>query len=154
MVPYSFLRSLEVSAQLPGGPEVSVRVLIIEDDQVTAQSLQHRLERIGCKVVAIVGNSADAIAQLHEQKPDLVTLDINLSDIDGGDAVKVYETIRIENPGCEIAVITGSAFPRHRDIFRRGVLGFYRKPINFDEIARELRKYFPELKPYRPDRAL
>jgi two-component system chemotaxis response regulator CheY len=133
---------------------MAVRVLIVEDDQVTAHSLQYRLERIGCEVVGIAQDSAAALALFREHKPDLVTLDINLDDPDGHDSVRLYETIRAENPHCDIAVISGTAFPRHREIFRRGIIGFYSKPINFEEIAKALRKYFPELKPYKPDRAL
>jgi two-component system, chemotaxis family, chemotaxis protein CheY len=132
---------------------MSVRVLIVEDDRVTAQSLKQRLERMGCDVVGIAADATDALAQFRDQKPDLVTLDISLTDFDGSDAVKLYETIRAEDPNCEIAVISASAFPRHREIFRR-LVGFYSKPINFEEVARGLRKYFPELKPYKPDRAL
>ena len=130
-----------------------VRVLIVEDDQVTAHSLRHRLERIGCKIVGIASDSANALALFREHKPDLVTLDINLDDPDSNDSVRLYETIRAENPRCEIAIISGTAFPRHREIFRHGIVGFYSKPINFEEIARALRKYFPQLKPYKPDRA-
>jgi CheY-like chemotaxis protein len=133
---------------------MAVRVLIVEDDKVTAHSLQHRLERIGCEIVAIAPDSADALKLFREHQPNLVTLDINLDDPDGHDSIRLYEAIRAENPDCDIAVISGTAFPRHREIFRRGVVGFYGKPINFEEIARTLRKYFPELKPYKPDRAL
>lgn len=132
---------------------MAVRVLIVEDDQVTAHSLQQRLQRIGCEIVAIAADSTAALAQFRGHQPDLVTLDINLADVDGSDAVKLYETIRAENRNCDIAVISGTAFPRHREIFRSGVIGFYSKPINFDEIAKTLRKYFPELKPFKPDRA-
>lgn len=132
---------------------MAVRVLIVEDDQVTAHSLQHRLERIGCEIVGMASDSAHGLALFREHKPDLVTLDINLDDPDGNDSLRLYETIRAENPDCEIAVISGSGFVRHREIFRRGVVGFYSKPIDFELIARTLRKYFPELKPFKPDRA-
>jgi response regulator of citrate/malate metabolism len=58
-----------------------------------------------------------------------------------------------ENRDCEIIVISGTGNPHYRAKFR-GVIGYFSKPINFSEIAITLLRYFPELKPYKPDRAL
>ncbi|MGA2410750.1 MAG: response regulator [Candidatus Binataceae bacterium] len=132
---------------------MAVNVMIVEDDPVTLAVLQKRLQAIGCDIAATADNAADALAKFRETKPDLVTLDIQLPEIGGVDVVELFQTMRKESYDTEIVVISGTAFPRYREIFRSGVIGFFQKPLHFDEVASLLRKYFPELKPYKGDRA-
>jgi two-component system, chemotaxis family, chemotaxis protein CheY len=134
---------------------MSVRVLIVEDDPVTQRVLRQRLERIGCRVLDVVDNAADAQARFRELLPDLVTLDIEMPELCGIDAMALFNFVRAENPDCEIVVITGTAFPTYREKFvKAGVLGFFHKPLDFDRLAVDLRKYFPELKSDQPVRGL
>ena len=126
---------------------MSVRVLIVEDDLVTQRVLSHHLERIGCTVVGAVDNAADAVANFRELRPDLVTLDIQMPEVLGVDTMALFSVIRAEDPNCEVIVITGTAFPTYRQQFlKAGVLGFFLKPVNFDQLASDLRKYYPTLK--------
>jgi two-component system, chemotaxis family, chemotaxis protein CheY len=125
---------------------MSVRVLIVEDDPVTQRVLSQRLARIGCTVVGTVDNAADAVASFRDLRPDLVTLDIQMPEVLGVDTMALFTVIRAEDPNCEVIVITGTAFPAYREKFvRAGVLGFFLKPLNFDQLASDLRKYYPEL---------
>jgi two-component system chemotaxis response regulator CheY len=132
---------------------MAVRALIIEDDQVTALALERFLTRIGCHVAAITPDPAAALLQFRNLQPNLVTLDINLPETGGPDAVELFKTMRAENRDCEIIVISGTGHPHYRQKFL-GVIGYFSKPINFSEVGLTLRRYFPELKPYKPDRAL
>ena len=125
---------------------MSVRVLIVEDDPVTQRVLSQRLARIGCTVVGTVDNAADAVATFRDLRPDLVTLDIQMPEVLGVDTMALFTVIRAEDPNCEVIVITGTAFPAYREKFvMAGVLGFFLKPLNFDQLASDLRKYYPEL---------
>jgi CheY-like chemotaxis protein len=134
---------------------MSVRVLIVEDDPVTQRVLRQRLERIGCIVMDVVDNAADAQARFRELLPDLVTLDIEMPELCGIDAMSLFNFVRAENPNCEVVVISGTAFPTYREKFiKAGVLGFFHKPLDFDKLAIDLRAYFPELKTDQPTRAL
>lgn len=125
---------------------MSVRVLIVEDDPVTQRVLSQHLQRIGCRVVGTVDNAADAIARFRELRPDLITLDIQLPEVLGMDTMALFGVIRAEDPNCEVVVITATAFPVYREKFvKAGVLGYFQKPINLEELAINLRKYYPEL---------
>jgi two-component system, chemotaxis family, chemotaxis protein CheY len=97
-------------------------------------------------VVGTVDNAADAVATFRDLRPDLVTLDIQMPEVLGVDTMALFTVIRAEDPNCEVIVITGTAFPAYREKFvRAGVLGFFLKPLNFDQLASDLRKYYPEL---------
>ena len=67
------------------------------------------------------------------------------------DALALFKLVREEDPNCEVIVISGTAFPMYREKFvKAGVLGFFPKPLNFDKLAVDLRRYFPELKSDQP----
>jgi two-component system chemotaxis response regulator CheY len=126
---------------------MSVSVLIVEDDPVTQRVLRQRLERVGCLVVDAVETAADALARFRDLRPDLITLDIEMPEVAGLDALALFKVVRAEDPNCEVIVISGTAFPTYREKFvKAGVLGFFTKPLNFDKLVVDLRQYFPELK--------
>lgn len=130
---------------------MSVSVLIVEDDPVTQRVLRQRLERIGCLVLGAVDNAADAIARFRELHPDLITLDIEMPEVAGVDALALFSLVRAEDPNCEVVVISGTAFPTYREKFvKAGVLGFFAKPLNFDKLMVDVRRFFPELKSDQP----
>jgi two-component system, chemotaxis family, chemotaxis protein CheY len=134
---------------------MGVRVLIVEDDAVTRQVLHQRLARIGCHVVGAVDNATAALQNFRQYKPDLVTLDIEMPELDGFDSVALFRQIRREDVNCEILVISGTAFPSHREMFvKEGALAFFHKPVNFDRLAIELRMFFPEIAHDRPAHAV
>jgi CheY-like chemotaxis protein len=125
---------------------VAVRTLIVEDEPVTQRLLALRLEHIGCAVVGAADNPRDGLSRFRELHPDLVTLDIQMPEFDGLDAAGLFDAIRSEDPRCEIAVITASAFPAHRERFlKAGAIVYERKPVDFRRLADQLRKYFPDL---------
>ncbi len=63
------------------------RILIVEDEAITALDEQETLEEMGYEVVDIVDTGEDAIASAGELKPDLVLMDITLkTEMTGQDA--------------------------------------------------------------------
>jgi PAS domain S-box-containing protein len=68
------------------------KILIVEDEAVTALDIRSRLQRAGYAVPAIASSAEEAIDQLAEAQPDLVLMDIQLKgDLDG---IQAAETIR------------------------------------------------------------
>ena len=53
---------------------MSARILIVEDERVTAEDLRDILTDLGYSVTALVSNAADAIAQAQENAPDIARL--------------------------------------------------------------------------------
>jgi two-component system, response regulator PdtaR len=54
------------------------RILIVEDEAITALDEEGTLEELGYEVVGIVDTGEEAIAKANELKPDLVLMDITL----------------------------------------------------------------------------
>src|SRR3954454_10981456 len=66
------------------------RVLVVEDEYIVALDLEGMLRDLGCEVLGPVASVAQALALLGRERPDAVTLDLNLLD---GLAVPVAELL-------------------------------------------------------------
>lgn len=53
-------------------------ILLIEDDPLLAMDVEMVLKAAGYRVIGPVATSADAIAVLHDESPDMTILDLNL----------------------------------------------------------------------------
>lgn len=70
--------------------ERTVRVAIVDDQQMFRQSLRLVLEReSGLKVVAEADNGQSAIAIVEEHRPDVVLMDIRMPVMNGIDATRI-----------------------------------------------------------------
>lgn len=68
----------------------TLKILIIEDEIITATDLKETLEKYGHQIIAIAKNHAEATKAIEKQIPDLMLIDINLrySAADGIDIAR------------------------------------------------------------------
>ncbi len=84
------------------------RILIVEDELVVAMDLQMTLREAGYSVGEPVGTAEEAIQRAREECPDLILMDISLSDLtDGLDAAASIK----EKCDLPIVFITGWSDP-------------------------------------------
>ena len=63
---------------------MAARIMIVEDERITAEDLCGVLNDLGYIVTASVSNGADAIAHAEENPPDMVLMDIRIQgEMDG-----------------------------------------------------------------------
>ncbi len=63
------------------------RIMIVEDESITAMGLEKRLTKQGYDVVAVVASGEEAVRRAQENSPDLVLMDIMLEgEMDGVEA--------------------------------------------------------------------
>ena len=75
---------------------MSERILIVEDDAITALDLKYSLEDLGYEVIDTVDTGQDAIDVAAEKVPDVVLMDIKLKgDMEGIEAAEVISELRI-----------------------------------------------------------
>ncbi len=88
-----------------------IDVLIVEDSLVTRQHLKHILERDGnIRVIAMAEGGKEAIRLVEKYKPDVVTMDINMPDMNGLEATsQIMET----HP---LPIVIVSASYNHKDV--------------------------------------
>lgn len=86
-------------------------------------------------------NAQDALELLKTAKPDLILMDINMPDMDG-----YTLTARIKTtPGLErvpILALTANVMRGDKEkSLEAGCDGYIQKPIDFDELLREVQKF-------------
>jgi len=73
----------------------SVKLFIVEDNVIVAESLSLKLEKAGFEVVGMFDNGEEAIEKLKEQVPDLIIMDIFLAGhLDGIQTAEVINRDR------------------------------------------------------------
>ena len=70
-------------------------VFIVDDSRTMRKMLAGALKEAGIEVIGNAGNGIEALEQLKTIKPDLITLDITMPEMDGLDALRF---IKKDNP--------------------------------------------------------
>jgi GAF domain-containing protein/DNA-binding response OmpR family regulator/nitrogen-specific signal transduction histidine kinase len=113
-------------AEVAAESDVSLSVLVVEDDADVADLIRLHLESQGYQVV-IAGRGDEALRLANEMQPDLITLDIRLPDADGFDVLRELS----ENPATkDIPVVIVSVVASFEESLRLGAVGYVGKPID------------------------
>ncbi len=98
----------------------SLKIMIVEDEKISALMLKDRLEHWGYMVLPIVFSGESAIETALETNPDLVLMDINLrGDMDGVEAAgRIRACI-------DIPVVYLTAYADEQIMERGKIAGFF-----------------------------
>lgn len=114
-------------------PANRMRVLVVEDDHVTARDLEATLRRRGFLVSGPVRTADDALRVAEEESPQLALLDIQLANADDG--IRLASQLR-ESRDLPVVFITGFS---EEALFERASeakpVGFLRKPFSEAELV-------------------
>jgi signal transduction histidine kinase len=112
-----------------------IRLLIVEDDVVTATMFQDMLKRAGYIISGHATNGAQAIAMTTTMQPDVVLMDIKMPGMDG---ITCAEKIMAQCP-TPVIIISGYDDPRLVERAKRSGIGAYLvKPINLADLQRSI----------------
>ncbi len=120
------------------------RVLIVDDSPVLRIMLQEMLEAMGHEVVGEAEDGESALVKFRETKPELVTLDVSLPDING---IEVLQKMRRIDPSAKVLMVTGNdqkAIETKALALR--ALGVLRKPFDESDLRKTLEKYASQIK--------
>ncbi|MDZ4726076.1 MAG: response regulator [Leptospira sp.] len=110
-----------------------MKVLLVEDEALTAMYMQKELKREGFTITRTVSTGENAISTALLEKPDLILMDILLGgDIDG---IEAASTIQSSN---EIPIIFTSGYDTQALLKRASVIKphiFLIKPIEITELT-------------------
>jgi len=101
--PSSKVISGQFNADIDGG----LNILIVEDDQVTANAYAQLLLNAGYQV-NVARTGLEAVARVELSPPDAVLLDIMLPELDG---IEVLRRIRMQAPKLPVVVCTSALSP-------------------------------------------
>ncbi len=114
------------------------KVLIVDDAAFMRMMLKDILTKGSYEVVGEAANGKEAIEAYKESKPDLVTMDITMPEMDGITAVKEIKKI---DPQAKIIMV--SAMGQQAmviDAIQSGALDFIVKPFQAPRVLEAVKK--------------
>lgn len=114
------------------------RILIVDDAAFMRMMIRDILSKNGFEIVGEAVDGAQAIEKFKEHKPDLVTMDITMPEMDGITALK--EIRKIDSSA---KVIMCSAMGQQAmviDAIQAGAKDFIVKPFQADRVIEAIKK--------------
>lgn len=114
------------------------KVLIVDDAAFMRIWIKNALEKNGFEVVGEAEDGASAVRKYEELKPDIVTMDITMPEMDGIQALKEIKKI---NTNCNIVMVSAMGQEtRVKEAILLGAKGFVVKPIKEEYLIKTLCK--------------
>lgn len=117
----------------PGGVR-RLRVLVVEDEAVTAMHVEDMVAALGHVVVDVVASGPAAVAAVARTPADLVLMDISLAG--GTDGIAAALEIRRADSAAAVVFMTAHTDPgTRRRAEPAGALGWLSKPFGMEQLA-------------------
>jgi YesN/AraC family two-component response regulator len=115
-----------------------------------------RLDELGIRIVADLGDSRQALDRLDELAPEIVCMDICMPPMDGiADGIALSEEILKRKPHTKIVIISGhDTFEYARRCIRLGVVDYLLKPIHEEQLMAVMRRVLAQLPKPQEDLSL
>lgn len=119
----------------------SKKILVVDDDKVFLKLVEYDLTKNGFDVITAPDGEMGVLLA-KTQNPDLILLDINMPDLEGGDVVAMLEA-NPETQNIPIIFVTALLTKQEEDR-RNNMMGkhsFFSKPYNLQRLLEEIDKY-------------
>ncbi|MBB6445162.1 response regulator [Bacillus benzoevorans] len=114
------------------------KILITDDAAFMRMQLRDMLTKLGHEVVGEAGNGQEAVIQYQNLKPEIVTMDITMPEMNGIEAVKEIKKLH-----ADAKIIMCSAMGQQGmvvEAIKAGATDFIVKPFNMDRIKEAIEK--------------
>jgi two-component system, LytTR family, response regulator LytT len=139
-----------ISKSSPPGT-ATLRVLIVDDEQLARDELRYQLEQLGdVEIVAHAGNGLEALVAAERSTPDLVFLDIQMPGLGGFEVARRLLERQDEAP----ALIFVTAFDQHAiEAFEVNAVDYLLKPVESSRLEQALERARRRIEAGRPSSA-
>ena len=123
----------EASRDLRLSPGQDATVLVVDDSTINRRIMASLLESGGIKALH-AASGLDGVRIAQEQRPDLILMDVRMSDIDGFEATRRIRSIT-STATIPVIAVTASPDAGNRDLaLAAGCNGFLAKPLKASEL--------------------
>lgn len=111
-------------------------ILVVDDALMMRKAIGNLLGKAGHTVIAEAANGEQAVAAYIKYRPDLVTMDITMPDVDGIDALG---QIRAFDPEAKVVMVSALG-QKHKvfDALQNGAKAYILKPFTEDKLMNVL----------------
>lgn len=124
-------------------PKEHARVLVVDDDPIVTELVRTQLNSLGYVVVGTVFNGPDAVALTKKMRPDVVLMDLRMSDPETGHESRLAglhaaELIQAQCP-TPVVLLTAYESPELvRQASAAGVVSYLVKPVRSNDLDRAI----------------
>ena len=115
-------------------------ILVVEDNETNQMLVRAVLEMHGYRV-SVAGSAGEALDALHQERPDLILMDIQLP---GQDGLSFTRELKADPTTSDIPIValTAHAMNGDRDLaLEAGCAGYIAKPIDTRTFAGQVREF-------------
>ncbi len=124
---------------------MSVKILLVEDNEMNRDMLSRRLQRRGY-TVSLAEDGRQGLEMAQKLLPDLILLDMSLPEMDGWEAASHLKSEKTTQH-IPIIALTAHAMTSDRDrAFAAGCNEYDTKPIEFQRLLEKMGKLLPDKK--------
>ena len=113
-----------------------LNILVVDDSLIIRKNVRKYITSLGHNVIGEAQNSAQAIDICKNLKPDLITMDITMPDMDGITAVK-----KIREFDKDVNIIMVTSHGQEEMIvssLKAGAKGYILKPVSEEKLAKSI----------------
>jgi len=114
------------------------RILVVDDAAFMRMMVRDMLKKIEHQVVGEAVDGFQAVRMYKELKPDLVTMDVTMPEMDGVEAVK--EIMAFDRDAKIIMISAMGQQAIVMDCIKAGAKDFIVKPFNIDRLEEAVKK--------------
>ncbi len=122
---------------MTAAPAGSVRVLVVDDQELVRAGFTLILQRAGIDVVGEASDGLQAVSLARETEPDVVLMDVRMPELDGIEATRRLVTAGF--PGKVLALTTFDLDEYVYAAVRAGASGFLLKDVSPDDLVHAVR---------------
>jgi two-component system chemotaxis response regulator CheY len=114
------------------------KVLIVDDSKLIRNVIKDELKKNGHEIIAEASDGKDAIDLFKNLKPDLITMDITMDEMDGIEAIKHIMSM---DKNAKIIVVSALGMDELiNNAIDLGVVDFIIKPFNPERLINAVKK--------------
>lgn len=117
---------------------IRLNVMMVDDSTLSQKKLGAMLTELGHEVVGVAHTGLEALTRYEQCKPDVVTMDITMPDMDGIEATR---RLLAQFPDAQVIMVTSHAQKNMvMDALQAGAVGYIIKPVAADKLAQALNR--------------
>jgi two-component system chemotaxis response regulator CheB len=114
----------------------TLRILVVDDSALYRQLVRNVLREVPqVEVVGAAKCGTEALSQIEELKPDLISLDVQMPDINGIDVLRALKKARSKTRAIMLSSLTANGAQVTTDALLEGAFDFIHKPSGMDANA-------------------
>lgn len=114
------------------------KIMIVDDSKTSRRVLRTILESYEYEVVGEAANGKEAVEMYKAVKPDVVTMDVTMPEMDGLESLK---SIMQVDSGAKVIMVTAAAQKNKMlEAIKLGAVDFIQKPFEAEQIVSIINK--------------